>query len=42
VEPILGKAIPIPSELASCMEGEREVTAMPPKTEELERFLLEY
>jgi len=42
VESVLREAIPLPPELASCLEGERKVAAMPPKTEALERFLLEY
>ncbi|MGW8265406.1 MAG: threonine synthase [Longimicrobiales bacterium] len=39
VEPILGKALPIPPQLAQGMEGERRVTPMPPRSRALGEFL---
>ena len=40
VEPILGKEIPIPDELARGLEGERKVTPMDPDSGVLRDFLL--
>lgn len=39
VEPILGESLPLPSELAACLEREREVTPMEPESTSLERYL---
>ena len=35
VEPIIGKAIPIPQELCGCLEGKRQVTPVEPRVEAL-------
>ena len=40
VEPVLGEAIPLPPELASCLERKREVTPMAPDAPALKEFLL--
>lgn len=41
VEPVVGRPIPLPPELAECLERERVVTEMPPDPGALRRFLLE-
>jgi threonine synthase len=40
VEPILGKPLPLPPELASCMEAQRQVTPLEPELDGLKRILL--
>lgn len=40
VEPILGQTLPLPPHLATCLEGERSVTSLPPEAGALTAFLL--
>jgi threonine synthase len=40
VEPILGRPLPLPPELASCMEAQRQVTPLEPELDGLKRILL--
>ena len=39
VEPILGEELPMPAELAACLEGERQVTAIEPRLDALREVL---
>ncbi len=40
VEPVIGKTLPLPAELARCMEGNRRVVPMEPELEALKGVLL--
>jgi threonine synthase len=40
VEPVLGRSLPIPPELARCLEGERKVIPLDPDSEALRELLL--
>ena len=40
VDQILGRTLPIPSELARCLEGKRGITPLEPRLEALKEVLL--